>query len=222
MDTDRTSLQTHAMTTGPDRPRIGVVAIDIETDTTPCHEPAQACCTGRGLDPAITTITAVAISDENGETVLDAEAMGSESALIQELDRILMSKTGLLFTWNGAVFDIPFIADRAKLLEIQIGLTTSPAPWATVKYRPIPGHEGGYSAGWGTLQHVDVMTWYQQSAIDHGVGWSLKPISTLYGLEPVIVDRAAMHELTAGELEAYVASDARVTRQLGLMALLPT
>ena len=42
----------------------------------------------------------------------------------------------------------------------------------------------------------------------------LKPMAKLVGLEPIEVDRERMHLLTDAERQAYVASDAEVTRAL--------
>jgi hypothetical protein len=47
-----------------------------------------------------------------------------------------------------------------------------------------------------------------------GISCSLKAIARVVGLTPVEVDRERIHELGSAELDAYVASDARLTRML--------
>jgi hypothetical protein len=191
-----------------------IIAIDIETDTGPCHEPQLPCCHDRGLDPAGTTITAIAISDVFGEQVLLADELGGEAAMLIELERLLSTKTGTLVTWNGAVFDLPFIADRARLLGVNLSLHLCPGPELEVKYAPIPGHQGGYHAVWGGLQHHDVQYAFKTYAEINDLRWSLKPVAGHLGLAPVEVDRTRMHELSKAELVDYVASDAKITRLL--------
>jgi hypothetical protein len=46
------------------------------------------------------------------------------------------------------------------------------------------------------------------------ISCSLKAIARVVGLTPVEVDRERIHELALDELDAYVASDARLTRLL--------
>src|SRR4029453_3796630 len=47
-----------------------------------------------------------------------------------------------------------------------------------------------------------------------GISCSLKVIARLVGLVPIEVDRERIHELSREVLDAYVASDARLARQL--------
>jgi hypothetical protein len=48
------------------------------------------------------------------------------------------------------------------------------------------------------------------------VSCALKSIARVVGLRAVEVDRERIHELAAAELDAYVASDARLTRLLAV------
>lgn len=190
-----------------------LVALDIETDTTPCHAPARQCCQRRGLDPEIGSVTAVSVFDGVAATVLHA-GDSSEANVLTQLDMLLSKGNGVLVTWNGAVFDLPFLSDRARALGVPLGLELVSDPTVMVKYEPLPGHEGGYRARWHDFEHLDVQFAYQGYAADHGLAWSLKPVAAAMGLAPVTVDRTRMHELTRAELDAYVASDARVTWEL--------
>lgn len=198
---------------GTDAARRDLIALDIETDTTPCHAPTRECCERRGLDPRIGSITAIALSTQDGEIVLEADRVG-ERAMLEQLDGLLASRVGVLVTWNGAVFDLPFIADRAATLGVTLGLQLTPNAEIPVKYEPLPGHTGGYEATWHALNHSDIMVPYREIAERNAARWSLKDVARSLGMNPVEVDRANMHELSADELRAYVASDAVVTRAL--------
>lgn len=197
--------------------------LDIETDTSALTEAEVAAgYTQRGLDPAISKIVNLALSSSDGVTVLD----GEEEDIIRGLDAWLKSKAaGLLVTWNGSVFDLPFIYDRAKRLEIPIGLNLTYDPLIIPKYEPTPGYKGGYAAVWDSDSnpvphvHLDVAYIYKRYAEATGIPWSLKPVAKELGLEPIKVDAANLHLLSTQEQNEYVASDARVTRELALKRL---
>lgn len=195
-----------------------ITALDIETDTTPCCDPVQGCCKSRGLDPARTVITAVAISDTNGDTVLDSSELGGERQLLEALERMVGERSGTLATWNGAAFDLPFLADRFATNGIATSLQITPDPAIEMKYGALPGHTSAYRATWGALVHLDVQFRYRSYALERSIAWSLKSVARSLGFEPVEVDRTAMHLLSVDEVAAYVASDSRLTRQLALIS----
>lgn len=147
-----------------------------------------------------------------------ADSDRGESGLLTDLDEIISRFNGTLVTWNGAVFDLPFLHDRYKLHGLSTDLTLRADSLLPVKYSPTPGHSGGYQATWHSLKHHDIMSDYRQTAADMGVSWSLKPVALALGLQPVEVDRTAMHLLSPEQLTAYVASDARMTRLLAEMS----
>ena len=175
--------------------------LDIETDTTL-----------DGLDPAIAPITSVAIIGEHDRIVIE----GDESSLLARLDAAVASlPAGVLVTWNGAAFDLPFIAHRAHLCGVQNGLLLWHDPTIRSRNEPLSGHPGSYRATWHQHQHLDG---YRVFRADAGavmrLACGLKPMAKLVGLEPIEVDRERMHLLTDAERQAYVASDAEVTRAL--------
>jgi hypothetical protein len=192
-----------------------IVALDIETETAPCHEPRMGCCERRGLDPTVTPLTVVSLHDENGHRILRA-AGGGEEALLEALDAEMRLRTGLIVTWNGAAFDLPFLAHRYALFGIDNGLTLTADPLIPVKYQPLPGHDGAYRAAWYALDHADIQFAYREEAEHAGVPWSLKSLASALGLAPIEVDRTRMHELSGPELDAYAASDTRVTYNLAI------
>ncbi len=173
--------------------------IDIETDTSV-----------DGLDPLCSAIVAVAVDGEGVEAVLT----GDEALLLAQLDALLASLTpGVLVTWNGARFDLPFIADRAALLGVPTGLRLQAS--TELCEQPLPGHTAAYLAGWHQHRHLDG---YRLFRGDAGralpVSCGLKNLARMVGLETVEVDRTAIHALSPEELHEYVLSDARLARQM--------
>ena len=180
----------------PDPPLYG---IDIETDTSV-----------DGLDPTCSPIVAVAVDGAGVEAVLT----GDEAPLLQELDVLLRDlPAGVLVTWNGARFDLPFIADRCRWLGLDVGLRLHES--AERCDDPLPGHSSAYLASWYGHSHLDG---YRLFRSDAGralpVSCGLKNLARLVGLEPFEVDRSAIHDLSPDELRRYVLSDARLARQM--------
>lgn len=190
-----------------------MIAFDIETDTSPVtpEEKAQGF-THRGLDPRITPITAFAMASDAGVDVfMDAP---EEDIIAAAVEKMAERAPARVITWNGAVFDLPFLVDRAARYGIETGIELTPNPSLVPKYDPTPGHAGGYDATWFGAAHTDVAYAVKEIAEAEGVSWSLKPYAQFRGLTPVEVDRLQMHRLTPEELRNYVASDAIVTLEL--------
>ncbi|HEY4377389.1 MAG TPA: hypothetical protein VGM93_09530 [Acidimicrobiales bacterium] len=178
-----------------------VYGLDIETDTTI-----------NGLDPAVARVVTVALSGADFDDVFS----GPEGDLLVELDRALASlPDGVIATWNGAAFDLPFIADRARLLGVHLGLRLRLDRTMTLRRSPLPGHAGAYRGAWYNHGHLDAYRLYRA---DVGptlrVSCSLKAIARLVGLAPIEVDRTRIHDLSNEALHAYAASDARLARVL--------
>jgi DNA polymerase elongation subunit (family B) len=178
-----------------------VYGLDIETDTSV-----------NGLDPEVARILTVAVSHPGGEEVFTGPERELLSRLDAELDDL---PPGVIATWNGAAFDLPFIADRAMLLDLRLGLRLRLDPRLPLRHAPLPGHRGAYRARWHGHGHIDAYRLYKG---DVGpalrVSCSLKSIARIVGLAPVEVDRENIHDLSAEALHAYAASDARLARVL--------
>jgi hypothetical protein len=173
---------------------------DIETDTSL-----------DGLDPALAPVVAAAVSTPDGDQVL----LGDEAELLERLDALLASlPPGLLVTWNGRCFDLPFVACRAATLGVPLQLelwsddvASGPGPW--------PPPAGGYRGRWGAHGHLDGYGAFRADVRRVlGLSCGLKAMARLVGLTPVEVDYEQLHLMGHDELGAYVASDARLAAQL--------
>ena len=183
------------------RPPALIYGLDIETDTSV-----------DGLDPAVSPVVTVALSTPTADEVF----VGPEAEMLAALDaRLRALEPGVIATWNGAAFDLPFLVDRAAACGLGLGLRLVPDPTITLHHGPLAGHDGAYRATWYGHHHVDAYRIYRS---DVGrvlrVSCSLKSIARVVGLTPVEVDRERIHELPAAVLDAYVASDARLARIL--------
>ena len=178
-----------------------VYGLDIETDTTI-----------DGLDPAVSPVVTIGLSNDGYDEVFT----GPEHEILNDLDhRLSELEPGVIATWNGAAFDLPFLADRAALHGIPLGLRLRPDPRLQLDHDPLPGHSAAYRARWFRHGHVDAYRLYRA---DVGpalrVSCSLKSIARLVGFTPIDVDRTRIHDLSHEILHAYAASDARLARVL--------
>jgi DNA polymerase elongation subunit (family B) len=178
-----------------------VYGLDIETDTTE-----------NGLDPGVAAVVTVALAGPGYEEVFT----GPEPQLLADLDvRLGQLEPGVLATWNGAAFDLPFLSDRAARYDIPWGLRLRFDPALKVRGSALPGHRGAYRACWYDHAHLDAYRVYRG---DVGpalrISCSLKSIARFVGLVPIEVDRNRIHDLTNEALHAYAASDARLARVL--------
>ena len=99
---------------------VPLYGLDIETDTTT-----------DGLDPAVSAIVAVAVSTDTRDHVFT----GSEPSILRHLDRLVSRlPAGLLVTWNGATFDLPFLDCRSRQVGVPLGLALVGGP----VHRPAP------------------------------------------------------------------------------------
>jgi DNA polymerase elongation subunit (family B) len=183
-----------------------IYGLDIETDTTV-----------DGLDPAVSPVVTAALSTAAGDEVFE----GPEAGLLAALDgRLRDLPPGVVVTWNGATFDLPFVADRAAAVGVPLGLRLDPDPTVVLHRDPLAGHLGAYRATWHGHGHVDA---YRVYRADVGrvlrVSCGLKSVARMVGLAAVEVDRERIHELSPAALAAYVASDARLARMLAVRRL---
>ena len=178
--------------------------LDIETDTS-----------SDGLDPGVARIVAVAVSSaDSGDVVLT----GPEAGVLAALDTHLSAlDPGVLVTWNGGAFDLPFLAARGVLVGVALGLELA---WDPAGYRigrmPLPGSLGTYAAGWYGHEHLDAYrAWKTVGLAPPESSCGLKAVARAEGFDAVDVDDVTLlHEVPVGELRRYVASDASLARRL--------
>jgi len=153
-----------------------VYGLDIETDTSE-----------NGLDPRVARVLTVALSCPGHDEVFS----GRESTLLFDVDqRLAELEPGVIATWNGAAFDLPFISDRAALYGLELGLRLQLDPQMSMCRAPLPGHRGAYRGAWYGHGHVDAYRLYRGD-----VG-------------------PAPHDLRREALHACASSDARLARVL--------
>lgn len=178
--------------------------LDIETDTS-----------SDGLDPGVARVVAVAVSSSVGGDVV---LTGPEAGVLAALDAQLASlEPGVLVTWNGGAFDLPFLAARAAVAGVALGLELA---WDPTGYRlgrvPLPGSLGTYAAGWYGHEHLDAYrAWKAAGLADPDASCGLKAVAQAEGFDAVEVDDVArLHEVPVDQLRRYVASDASLARRL--------
>ncbi len=178
-----------------------VYGLDIETDTS-----------SDGLDPTVAPVLTVALSGRK----LDEVFVGPEPDLFSALDdRLAELEPGVIATWNGSTFDLPFIADRARLLGVDLGLQLCLDHSRTMQRAPLPGHAGAYRAAWYQHTHIDTYRLYgHPSASSHWT--SLRVIGRVLGLggDPGRDVGRRTELLTNEALHAHAPSDARLARVL--------
>lgn len=180
----------------PDR----LYGLDIETDTRI-----------NGLDASVAAIVAVALATSE----LCEVFRGPEASLLTELNESLRHlPPGVLVTWNGSSFDLPFIERRAAICNVPLDLHCVDHALPRPPSNPeLPRRH--VRARWGHHRHLDGLRLYRS---DVGralpVSCGLKPMSRLVGMQPLQLDAERLHEYTSAEIDAYVASDASMTRAL--------
>lgn len=176
--------------------------LDIETDTSL-----------DGLDPGVAPVIAVAVSSEQEDTVLT----GAEPAVLRALDRHLADlEPGVIVTWNGAAFDLPFLADRAARHGIDLALEMhwDPRVPRSTHRRPLPGHIGSYVACWYDHCHLDAYRAWRTLTADPDESCALKAVAAREGLPAVELERSLIHEAALSLLRSYASSDAALARRL--------
>ncbi len=175
-----------------------IYGLDIEIDTR-----------RGGLDPAVATIVTIALAGPRFDEVF----IGDEANMLLALDaRLSNLPAGVLATWNGATFDLPFIADRARILGLELDLHLRLDRRLTLNRAPLPGHAGAYRGAWGEHQHLDTFRLYSGGGPPGRL--SLRTIARLLGVGGVGGPADRTHDLANEALHAHAASDARLARVL--------
>lgn len=176
-----------------------IYGLDIETDNS-----------RDGLDPAVASVRAVALSGQ----AFDDLFVGDELELLRALDhRLATLPAGVVATWNGSAFDLPFLADRARILGIELGLKLRLDRRLTLQRAPLPGHAGAYRASWHDHGHLDTFRIYG-TATTAAQRLSLRSLGRFVGLGVEGAGSCRTQNLSNEALHACAPSDARLARVL--------
>lgn len=177
-----------------------VYGLDIETDTSV-----------DGLDPRVAPVVTVALSLGTHDELFEG---GREDTLLFDVaQRLRTLPAGVLATWDGSAFDLPFLAQRAALHQLDLGLRLRLDPQLRDGRAPLPGHRGAYRGAWHHHAHLDAYRLYQGDAGPIGRA-SLRSIARLVGLAPAGSDRRRGPDLSVEARYACASSDARLARVL--------
>lgn len=167
------------------------------------------------LDPRHTVVVRAVLSTAAGEETFT----GDEPDLLRRLDALLARlEPGILATWNGAAFDLPYLADRAGARAVHLGLRLAADPRRRLRGETLPGHRHGYRAAWYTHRHLDLAHLYRAGRrplveveeLLRAIGLNFRNRSTV-GSGPADAPGA---ELTHDAVHAFAANDARLIRSL--------
>jgi hypothetical protein len=138
---------------------------------------------------------------------------GAEADILVNTDNQLAQLgAGLLVTWNGAGFDLPYVARRAEMLGIELGLDLTDDPRRRSTRDP---QRRSVRGSWHDLIHLDGYLLYRADVgRSLGISCGLKPLARFVGLEPVELDRRTLHLASQEQVAEYVASDARMATAL--------
>jgi len=189
------------------------VAIDIET--VPLGEYGSALDPDRG---AVEAFGAWGYGEDGQPVRLALHVAQLEGGTAAEREKNLLvtvaetvSQLGAveIIGWNSSAFDMPFLARR----YVEHGLGRL-APQLVDTGRVGKYGTPIYEAAWLGLAHRDICEEWQELAEEAGVRWSLKPVATACGLNPIEVDQTKIAEMSRDEVLAYQLSDVRVTYEL--------
>lgn len=188
-----------------------VYGLDIETGHAGCDRTDPQ----RPIDPRHDHITRAVLSTP----AHDLSFQGDEFDVLEGIDAALDEhEPGILATWNGAGFTLPFLADRAAVCGIHLGLRLAADPRLRLRGEALVGHTTGYRAAWYGHQHLDAARLYRSgrrplvevSELLRSFGRPARPRG-LEGTGPADVPGG---ELTHDATHAFAANDARLVRSM--------
>lgn len=166
--------------------------LDIEIDTT-----------DGSVDPASVPIRAIGLSARGFEKLYT----GDERQMLRALDQQLHELApGVIATWNGSVFDLPYLHRRSRVHGIDLDLVLVADPNALHGRGALPGGTA-HRAVWGRHRHLDTYLVYGDTS-------PVTSLSSLLGRarrRGVIANSA---DLVNEALHAHAVSDARLARVL--------
>ena len=168
-----------------------------------------------GLDPQEDEVLLVGFGwPENKSLIYDD---WSESAMLVNVANLISSlpQDTVIYSWNGASFDYPFLYDRMKLLGINDCAPALEPTGKLSKYNKVI-----YDVTWGDVKHVDIAPAWKSYADRWGIKHSLKAVGRHRLDYPVLemdFDNREPVDIPMTEFVPYLESDLRVTRDLGIL-----
>lgn len=204
-------------------PHQPVYGLDIETGhpASGCDEALPAAGTRHptGEVPAVDPRHTVVVRAVLSTAAREWSFTGDEPTLLGALDSTLGGlEPGIVATWNGSSFDLPFLADRAGIRGVHLGLRLAADPRWRRRGEVLPGHRYPYRAAWYAHRHLDAARLYRSGRrplveVDEllrAVGLPAWGRGTR-GTGPA---DAPGEELTHDALHAFASNDARLVRSL--------
>ncbi len=188
-----------------------VYGLDIETGHVAAATPGDA----GDLDPRRSPVTRAVLSTPAHDLVF----AGDEADLLDDLDEVLEQlEPGILATWNGSGFALPYLADRAALCGVRLGLRLAADPRLRPRGETLTGHRSLYRAAWYDHGHLDAARLYRSgrrplievTELLRAFGWHSGP-RPCDGSGPADVPGG---ELTHAATHAFAANDARLVRSM--------
>lgn len=192
-----------------------VYGLDIETAfpsgprPASCSDPAPGA--APAVDPRHTVVARAVVSTAADDHVFE----GDETELLTALDAALAAlEPGVIATWNGSEFDLPYLADRAGARGVLLGLRLAADPRRRLRGGTLPGHRSAYRAAWYGHRHLDAARLFGSGRGRPGVerfaviGWRTGRVEA-FG--PADVPGS---EITHDAVHAFASNDARLVRCL--------
>lgn len=190
-----------------------VYGLDIETG----HAGGTV---GERVDPRLAPVTRVAFSTPASDWTFT----GDEPDLLGELDEVIADhRPGILVTWNGSGFVLPYLADRANIRGVRLGLRLAAEPRLRTRGETLVGHPSPYVAAWHGHRHLDAARLYRSgrrplvevTELLRSLGWHPRARHA-DGTGPADVPGG---ELTHAAVHAFPTNDARLLRNMIEMRL---
>lgn len=188
-----------------------VYGLDIETG----HAGTGVTGDGGRLDPREAPVTRVVLSTPARDLIFH----GDEADLLDDADDALADLApGILTTWNGAGYVLPYLADRAAVCGVRLGLRLAADPRLPARGETLYGHTNLYRAAWYDHEHLDAARLYRSGRrplvevgeLLRALGWQSRSCYA-HDAGPADVPGA---ELTHAATHAFATNDARLVRTM--------
>ena len=190
-----------------------VYGLDIETGYASDEAALSEAETPHLADPSQTVTTRVVLSTAAGDEVFDGDEIELLTALDTKLARLA---PGIVATWNGSGFDLPYLADRAGICGVRLGLHLAADRRIRTRSETLPGHGCTYRAAWYDHRHLDAALLYRSGRrplidVDELLRAIRLPVRIRNTTGPADLPG---EELTHDAAHAFATNDARLVRSM--------